>query len=518
MDFLNELNNLKQQLGGVLQGKLDQIKQAATPASYATRNFINQIPSKIGQGIQAVNNNPYNAAPAITKVGSQMLESMINSQKKLDMTDPQQAMNIGMMSGGLEEAEGPVGGGAVAGKALKPVVEELGQEAKPLIEDAGEIAKPITDKINLAKTYQQMLPSFQQAQSEIKTMADSVIEQFGGQLADPGVKSQDSWIRKAINDYGGDYTRITDSARNTIVHDNPEEVYKELSEQGKFGKVIKLDWKSNATHPSGYEGGNVRFQTSNRIPAEIQVLTPDMIFAKESTKDAKIILGDRYQEMLDKYGDIGGQGHKIYEQIRNIKDEYSREVIDLTKQSKAYYDKFISSNESPLITEAKKYKSAEEFVKKQKSMYHATPSGNLKSIESGGLKESSVGTQGKGYYFGFNEANAKSFVTDRLGKSNPNASVVEFKLSPNAKLLDMDYFNKSSNPLVQKIHALTQKLRDSGNLAYPDKANDAIRKLVLENGYDGLSNGGSPSVIYNKNAFQTKSQLTDIWNKANKLK
>jgi uncharacterized protein YjhX (UPF0386 family) len=59
-------------------------------------------------------------------------------------------------------------------------------------------------------------------------------------------------------------------------------------------------------------------------------------------------------------------------------------------------------------------------------------------------------------------------------------------------------------------------MRVKGNLIVPDKTNDAIRKLVIDNGYDGLSVNGSPYVIYNKGLFKLRSQLKAEWNKAKK--
>jgi hypothetical protein len=52
---------------------------------------------------------------------------------------------------------------------------------------------------------------------------------------------------------------------------------------------------------------------------EIQVNTPEMIYAKEPREVARKILGDRqYEEIYRKTGMQGGQGHKLYERAREL--------------------------------------------------------------------------------------------------------------------------------------------------------------------------------------------------------
>jgi hypothetical protein len=131
-------------------------------------------------------------------------------------------------------------------------------------------------------------------------------------------------------------------------------------------------------------------------------------------------------------------------------------------------------------------------------VYHGTPTKNVAEITKSGLKESTTGTMGRGYYFGFNEANAKSFVTKRASNSVADATALKFKIKPEAKILQVE--SNSTDVLAKKIDDLTNKLRESGNLRYPDKTNDAVRKLATDAGYDGIEIGGQ-TVIYNKNVI-----------------
>lgn len=60
-------------------------------------------------------------------------------------------------------------------------------------------------------------------------------------------------------------------------------------------------------------------KTKSGLTAEIQVNTPEMIYAKESPALARELLGDKkYNEIHTKTGIEGGQGHKYYEEWRKL--------------------------------------------------------------------------------------------------------------------------------------------------------------------------------------------------------
>jgi hypothetical protein len=88
----------------------------------------------------------------------------------------------------------------------------------------------------------------------------------------------------------------------------------------------------------GYSGVNSSLKTKNGITGEIQVNSPEMIYAKETPKNARAILGDDvYDSISAKTGIEGGLGHKLYEQWRAL-PEGSPGRLPLEAQSKAYYD------------------------------------------------------------------------------------------------------------------------------------------------------------------------------------
>ena len=85
--------------------------------------------------------------------------------------------------------------------------------------------------------------------------------------------------------------------------------------------------------------------------------------------------------------------------------------------------------EQPLVQEAKKYKSAEEFVKAQQPLYHGTDATFEKlDIEMAG--EVQVSDWGQGVYFTDNPVHAKSFAEVAGG------DIVMERFAPSVKFAD----------------------------------------------------------------------------------
>ncbi|MDG7050508.1 MAG: hypothetical protein JRZ94_04820, partial [Nitrososphaerota archaeon] len=142
-----------------------------------------------------------------------------------------------------------------------------------------------------------------------------------------------------------------------------------------------------------------------------------------------------------------------------------------------------------LIAEAKKYPTADEFVKAQgKPVYHGSPYAN--KIEGEGFKlgknENLVNAFGRGTYLSTSERSASAYA----GLPEKGGGIVKAYLPKDIKLKTV-----------------------SDSQAY---AIDA-QKLIKQ-GYDGviLDTGISKHItIFDPSIIKTKSQLTDIWNKAN---
>lgn len=173
------------------------------------------------------------------------------------------------------------------------------------------------------------------AKAEIDALSDGIAKQLGGRVAKAPLKGQERALEKVIKDYGGDASQIKDIARNTIIVGEKQygQAVAILRDQGAKVKTI-----TSAADPLGYSGTNVVIRTKAGIPAEIQVNTPGMIYAKESPANAVKILGEaKYAELRMKAGVEGGRGHALYEKYRKLAPGDPR-AAEIAAESRAYYD------------------------------------------------------------------------------------------------------------------------------------------------------------------------------------
>jgi hypothetical protein len=173
------------------------------------------------------------------------------------------------------------------------------------------------------------------AKAEIDALADSIAKETSGRVAKVPLKQRDRALEKAIKDYRDDASKVKDIARNTIVVDwnQYDKAVTLLKEQG--GKVKTIDGTSDLM---GYSGTNAVIKTKAGLPAEIQVNTPEMIYAKESPANGRAILGEKkYAELAAKTGVPGGRGYQLYEEWRALPPGDPRRD-QLGAESRAYYD------------------------------------------------------------------------------------------------------------------------------------------------------------------------------------
>jgi len=158
-----------------------------------------------------------------------------------------------------------------------------------------------------------------------------------------------------------------------------------------------------------------------------------------------------------------------------------------------------STPESTLLSEAKKYKSAEEFVNSQSKLFRAGEPFDAKKITSQGVSLTPNIDRAKNWH-------------KYLGSFDKRVS--EVYISPNAKIMSFS----------QIPDTLFKKLTNGKLMPNETKGLESFSKMAefaKSKGYDGLDLtpfGENELRIVNPKVLQTKSQLTDIWNKANKVK
>ena len=107
---------------------------------------------------------------------------------------------------------------------------------------------------------------------------------------------------------------------------------------------IKINERNPMSDSLGYKGHAIVYRTSNGIYGEVQINTPEMIYAKETESKGRKMLGDKkYEEIARRIGVKGGWGHKLFEEWRLLKGEQSvSRKKEIEQDSKQYYKHFFT--------------------------------------------------------------------------------------------------------------------------------------------------------------------------------
>lgn len=159
-----------------------------------------------------------------------------------------------------------------------------------------------------------------------------------------------------------------------------------------------------------------------------------------------------------------------------------------------------------LEQEAKKYKSAEEFVKAQGvQAFHGTPEKFDKFDISKSGKSTDSGMFGKGFYFTNDINEAKTYST-RNGKTGEVKDVVLNLKNP------LVLNSKSDIPKINVPMETIEQMRNADK-----NYSEAFTQYLKNNGYDGvidkISGNKIQYVVLDNSQIKTKKELLDIWNK-----
>jgi len=218
--------------------------------------------------------------------------------------------------------------------------------------NCGHQIRPVSEK--LVPTYiknKKLVPGIQEkaiaAGPELDQFAKDIIKKYGGSLTPLNFKGFESIQRKSRDSLQGDPTKLTDAVRNTVVvpYAEMENVASSLEDSSKFPNVTRVK-RQNGPDFYGYRGVIVNVKLKNGIVAEMQINSPEMIYAKSSKKAAlDIMTEDEYNRIAQRVGLPGGRGHEFYDQIRElvpgqINKAQQVERDRLISESEAYYSNF----------------------------------------------------------------------------------------------------------------------------------------------------------------------------------
>lgn len=245
------------------------------------------------------------------------------------------------------------------------------------------------------------------------------------------------------------------------------------------------------------------------------------------SKDALIVAGYHIENGVRSAAELGielaKKGYKFTkEQLEELFNRVNKNV-----------------NSEPLLQEAKKYKSADEF---------AMDAGSIKDNYDWSYLDEMRANKKKGYAISNSDYNYLSKIEKELrGKESktfwrageinkdgdiwltPQQSGAEQYASAGGTKVG-EYKVLTKNPLVldskesiEKV--IGRKLDSNSYFANNPDLKEKVIKYAKDNGYDSAmfpdsfpdgESGMQSIVVWDKNLIKTKSQLTDIWNKANK--
>lgn len=174
---------------------------------------------------------------------------------------------------------------------------------------------------------------------EVQRIAIEIANKFGARVTPISVKSRAS-IERKMKSEGATANDIKDAVRTTIIA--PKEEIKNIVQELKNRDGFIRHKEQTPDKFFGYSGNIINMRGSNGLTYEVQVNTPEMIYAKEVPENAKQILGeDVWGEIKKKVNVDGGLGHKLYEDIRLLDTAQNMELYErLKKESEQYYSLF----------------------------------------------------------------------------------------------------------------------------------------------------------------------------------
>ena len=240
---------------------------------------------------------------------------------------------------------------------------------------------------------------------------------------------------------------------------------------------------------------------------------------KKKKKQKKKRLNTNYKSIDDFYNQSNKKGiiGNAIDTLKTLKDKNVRErgsisLESILPESKSVGSRGVSlakNTTEDLVQQAKKYKSAEEFVKAQGTpVYHSSKTDikEFKDIPANGSRY-----YGKGTYFSKDLDRTKEF----------GDKVIEANMQLKNPYRQGDDYNPTMQKEIIKIFGKKQgqQIIDNKTLLNSTTVNaDLLTKIYEKSGYDGvIARNGLDIAIFNpKETIKTKSQLIDIWNKANK--
>jgi hypothetical protein len=217
--------------------------------------------------------------------------------------------------------------GDVFDDAQDPDAEDLHESGltrdQVAISDAIMAQLPSTPPSQTTANLDELYEEAKVADAELRSATERLAGVTGGSPSfPPGLKGEERAREKTANDYGGDFSKLTDLSRSSIEYKTLPELYNGLKQISQEFKITKMKDRFKNPTPSGYRDILLNAQLSNGHICELQLHLSQILEVKK------------------------GEGHKIYEETRAIenivKDQdrplTAEELTKIRAASKSYYD------------------------------------------------------------------------------------------------------------------------------------------------------------------------------------
>lgn len=309
--------------------------------------------------------------------------------------------------------------------------------------------------------------------------------------------SERNVVRKYLGTYSNSYFDFPKLSEHSVGKKLPETitVYRGVNATNPVDAKIGLHWTTDKEYAKQY-GKNIQTITAPKSDFRVNTLVPsskDFVYLPKGTPKSKVVLDNEIPTLTD------------------IWNKANTKV-------------------SPLAEEAKKYKSAEDFIKGQgNEFYHGTTKGNSFSKFDMSKADTGVGTnindQGNQIYLTTSKDAAKWFSkmaesknqlskgTMDFSKPEPYGDVLDFLIDKKAKVLKVAKMPRGEEEAAKLIGKIKSQGYDA--VEFPDEGFNTIEgQMDVANLY---KNGKPPSsvIVLNEKVLKSKQQLIDLWNKAN---
>jgi hypothetical protein len=216
------------------------------------------------------------------------------------------------------------------GKDVEAADDETIMAVRSLLTKASlpdEAVKIVRKAVEAAKELDTILPNAPAAKREIDAIMQSMEYDLGITVVTAPTKSRLRALEKTMKENKGNVSKLKDLARGTIIAGT------DGTAQAAIGGL-----RTKAEEFYGYSGVIVNVKAKNGVTAEIQINSPEMMYAKDRTSASFLTQAQR-DEIRTRTGVEAGLGHDFYEIIRG-RENSDPVRVKAEADAKAYYANF----------------------------------------------------------------------------------------------------------------------------------------------------------------------------------